>query len=214
MKRMIALLMALAMCLVLCACGSSAATQETEEPEVTEATEPPMLQIGEAATTDKAELVIQSVEFADYVRGSSDDLFLPVSAAESSNGDYVPKDGNVFVCVSFSVENTGKQTLRSTSYFQLSVDYNDGYTYEFTRDHCVRTDDSFYAWRGYTGVIDLEPLSDPQTYRCYVEVPVEIRDNTEAPLLIRVVLASTAGDINEGAYFPDKGDVEFLYKIR
>lgn len=195
MKKMIALLMALLVCLSLCACGGGNSVSETTEP--TEATEPSIVKfaVGETASTEVIEFTLNSVEFADHLSLTPGDEYLTPISADASGG-LIPNDGKIFVCFSFTVKNIGKVKLGTTAYNTLSLVYSDGYTFEVDPYNTfVRTDDNFYLLQRMNGLLSLDVLSDAQTYRGYIQVPTEVMEHTEEPLELKINLQKDEDDV-------------------
>lgn len=139
MKKFIALILALVLCLSLCACGGGNNT-----PETTEATEPSIVKfaVGETASTEVIEFTLDSVEFADHLSLTPGDEYLTPIAADASGG-LIPNEGKIFACFSFTVKNIGKVELWSTAYRAMNLVYSDGYTFEVDlSNNAVRTDSS------------------------------------------------------------------------
>ena len=192
MKKIISALLALVLCLSLCACGGGNNT-----PETTEATEPSIVKfaVGETASTEVIEFTLDSVEFADHLSLTPGDEYLTPIAADASGG-LIPNEGKIFVCFSFTVKNIGKVELDSTAYRTMNLVYSDGYTFEVDlSNNAVRTDNDIYLYRQWTGVLSLDVLSDAQTYRVYVQVPEEVMKNTAEPLDLVISLQKDEDDV-------------------
>ena len=100
MKQTISLLLALVMCLSLCACGGGT-------PETTEATELPTepvakLTLGETASTDLAEFTLENSQFTYYVSNNSSNYVEPT---ETPNPMFAASIGHCYVSVTFTITN-------------------------------------------------------------------------------------------------------------
>ena len=95
MKKGIALLLALAMCLSLCACGGAAASKETVA----------KLALGETASTDITEFTLEDAEFAYYLHNTVDNDYLKATDTSDSRNPYVAKVGTCYVSVTFTLTN-------------------------------------------------------------------------------------------------------------
>lgn len=203
MKKTLALILAIALCLSLCACsgnGGQETTATTEgSSETTAATTattaapteaaPAMYQIGDTARTDIVEVVLNDVSFADTYS---------VCTAQ---------EGYTFIVVNYSIKNIGKTELgffptfhRSRSIIPSSivgVDYNDGYI--FYVDDVVGSDGQTYYYSVFadpddTDLDDLKPLSEAVTFEAAICVPNQVIEDTAAPLLIKFNLLNEAGE--------------------
>ena len=198
MKKALSLLLALVMCLSLCACGGDK-TNETSNKASNETTTPPTEEviqnkIGDAVSTDIVEVILTNVTY------------------EARFNDVTPKDGYSFVVIEFSMKNVGKNDLKhfpsvngGSSVIPGSivwVDYNDGYTFAF--DDVVgkdgqNYDDSCFDFPN-TYISDLKPLSDAVAFKIAICVPNEVVENTAAPLAIKFNLMNAAGETEVASY--------------
>lgn len=219
MRTTISLLLALVMCLSLCACGDGKVTSPTEAPAketqalTTEATEAPtdpivILTVGETASTKVLEFTLDSFTFTDKLDTSGDENYLaPIE--ENAYITRVPEEGKTFVSFSFSIKNIGKEELSILAYSTMKLVYSDGYTFEIdSNNHVVRTDDSYYTKSGRTGLLSPEVLAEAQTYRGYFEVPMEVTENADAPLSFVIELQTDEGPVGFGMR------TEFIYELR
>ena len=185
MKKVLSLLLALVMCLSLCACGGDASGGGIGGGTTT-------YKIYDTASTDAVEVKLKSVSYEDeyYIKGKS---------------DAVPANGYTFVVIEFSVKNIGKTDL---DYFPLPsgnytyipgaivcVDYNDGYTFwlDDVKGKNGVTYDENDLYTNYPTLNELKPLGETATYKVAICVPYEVVDNTEAPLLIKFYLVKANG---------------------
>lgn len=216
MRTTISLLLALVMCLSLCACGDGKVTSTTEAPTTetqaptTESTTEPIviLTVGETASTKVLEFTLDSFTFTDKLDTSGDENYLtPIE--EHAHITRVPKEGKTFVSFSFSIKNIGKEELSTLAFSTMKLVYSDGYTFEIDPNNgVVRTDDSYYTRNGRTGFLSPEVLAEAQTYRGYFEVPLEVTENVDAPLLFTVELQMDEGPVGFAIR------KEFIYELR
>ena len=185
MKKVLALLLAIALVLSLAACGGGSSSGNTSENTTTEATET-VYSIGDTAKTDVAEVAVTKVEFAD------------------SYNDCYPDDGYQFACVTFTFKNIGKNTIpridKPTDGWTKVlcsipfVDYNNGYCFYVgdvkTKNHNYM--DSLFQ-SNQTLVDSLAPLSNAVNCTSAIYVPNEVATNTSAPLLIKVMVPKSEG---------------------
>lgn len=189
MKKMCILILSVVMGISLCACGK---TTTAEKGIVSN-------EIGDAVSTDAAELVLLNVSYEDTF------------------GSVTPKEGYSFVVVDYTLKNIGKTDF---GYFLtatggrsmcmesiVSIDYNDGYI--FYVDDVEGADGKnydknyMYQMSDYLYIRDLKPLSDAVTVQAAICVPNEVIENTDAPLLIKFNLLNA-----------NEEDVTAVYSIR
>ena len=136
MKKAISLLLALVLCLSLCACGGGNDTPETTEATqapTTEATEVPTepsvkLELGDSAITDIAGLKLDSSEFCYYMEDTLDASYL--TPTDEANDYYAASVGYCYVAMTFTISNIDRGgSMNVGGMFDewnilLSVNYN------------------------------------------------------------------------------------------
>ncbi|MBQ9968757.1 MAG: hypothetical protein IJO88_08555 [Oscillospiraceae bacterium] len=198
MKKAIALILALLLCLSLVACSGN---EQEERPATVPAIDveveetPVLYQIGDTVSTDIIELVLLDVAYT------------------ASYGICTPKDGNSFIVTTFSLKNIGKTDLGFFPAFNgsesicpdaiVGVDYDDGYIFYAGdvdgNDGQVYQDSVFVNPDGRY-LSDLKPLSEAETFEVAICVPNQVVENTEAPLLIKFNLLNSADETMVAAY--------------
>ena len=115
MKKAISLLLALVMCLSLCACGGGNSdtpdtpdTTEATQASTAEATQAPAepsakLALGESAITDIAGLKLDSSEFCYYMEDTLDETYL--TPTDEANDYYAASVGYCYVAMTFTISN-------------------------------------------------------------------------------------------------------------
>ena len=226
MKKAISLLLALVMCLSLCACGGgNDATQTPETP--TEATESTTLGLGDTFGTDNVECVINEITWftSEEYKGVSDsnDRFAIVDGKTAIiQGDYLTIDtanlfpgyhvwgitgiakdkvsDNSFLCVKYSLQNIGKEVVDcgmesdgfmgmiSVPYGTIEVIYDDGYTFNFG-------DDDFGKYVGFTTTLTV--LGDPVEEVMIINLPNQVLENADKPLMLKITLPTANGETEE-----------------
>lgn len=203
MKKLLALLLAAAMLLSLCACGSSGAPEKNMEDisdedweaaadaledmyEETEGTTEPgekIYELGETIVSwdGMVELTIDSFCFSDY---KTSDSVLP---AESGGYYDTAKEEMTFFLYTATFTLVGE--TKGTYYMNLSnieVDYNDGYEFRSHLTSC-RVFEEGERVEGVTNIIEIEPLvgTKVRELRGYIEVPEVIETDTEGALLLK-----------------------------
>lgn len=197
MKKAISLLLALVLCLSLCACGgSNTDTPETTQAPTTEVTETPTeapteainaVNVGEKLVGDNLEITVKSIEFADLL---GKDNTTRVFERDVSWDD--PGDGKVYAIIKFDYTNLAKQEVDMVRDVKITVVYRDGYefaSFDETKAY-IFEDDINGVFRqccldtgGY--VMKLSPLTSGSFF---IAIPVAemVSTDTESPIQIKV----------------------------
>ena len=195
MKKFISMLLVGIICVSLCACGGN--DTETTEPKEDENM---ALEIGDTYTSDSVEFTLEQFEMAEKLSNTMDDSFLlPDVVSEYDSVDttpYLAEDGNVMVSYSHTINNVGKEEI-DTVLWTIELDYNDGYTYESeTLDNDAFLSDD--EWKTTTAGRKIAPLATKES-RGFLEVPLEVSENTEAPLKVNVHIFTVTENKEETA---------------
>ena len=195
MKKTISLLLALVLCLSLCACGGESNTPETTEATqapTTEATEAPTeatnsVSVGEKLTGDNLEITVKSVEFADLLGKDNTTRVFERDVSWDN-----PGDGKVYAIIKFDYTNLAKQEVDMVRDVKITVVYKDGYefvSFDETKAY-IFEDDINGVFRqccldtgGY--VMELSPLTNGSFF---IAIPVAemVSTDTESPIQIKV----------------------------
>ena len=183
---------------VVFVCAGSKFYVKGTEPEKEPVTE---LSVGETAKTDKVELTVTDVYFADLL---SIYTYTPID----SGSGFAPSDDNVYVCIRFNIKNMGKETLEWKDFCDFEIDYNNGYifpSYNGSRySYMVKPDGTDYvkfAENSSQGSIEFLPLSGDDVLMI-IETSKMLEEDTESPLQVRIVLPSSVAE------------KEFVYNVR
>lgn len=199
MKKVIFLLLALVMCLSLCACGGNSNTPETTEATqtpTTEATQAPTTEATEAPTEPETiELVIgETYSFPAFdITITGFDFTEKATFPDGDGFNLLPQNGYVTANLYYDVKYTGKSTYYSSYLSPAFIDYNDGYM--FTLETFYYYDSGVDAWLN-SG--DIDPLTPEFSCKACFFVPLEVSENTDAPLFVKFVI----------------GDNEAIYTVR
>ena len=191
MKKAISLLLALVMCLSLCACGGG-----NDTPEKTEATQAPTTEATEAPTEPEAiELVIgETYSFPAFdITITGFDFTEKATFPEGGSFSLRPQDGYVTANLYYDVKYTGKATYYSSYLSPAYIDYNDGYM--FSLETFYYYDSGVDAWLN-SG--DIDPLTPEFPCKACFFVPLEVSENTSATLFVKFMI----------------GDTEAIYTVR
>lgn len=198
MKKTISLLLALALCLSLCACGGEDPATEapaTEAPATeaptTVATEPaPVIyNLGDVIETELFKITPGFTGYAYELNNVCDENYLTlegITGSKDSNPYYVGDEGKTQMYGDILVEYIGSEKSDVSLTVTMSVDYDNGYIFQgddISASHCITPDD----WTSY-GAMVFEPLSAETTriYRYCVKVPTQVEENKDKPLLVTI----------------------------
>ena len=198
MKKMICMLLALAMMFTFAACGAETEAPEENVPEEI-VPEEVFYSLGDTVSTESIEFTLDEFDFHKCLSNVGDGDYLnPLSEDDiwyNSKNPYYADDEHIMVRISFTYKNIGKTTIdpiSGLSSYVFSLEYSDGYTFgEFGT--ASKNSDGQYASMG-----DIEPLSNAVNGRGAVKVPIVVMENTEEPIVLIVKLDGQ----------------EFKYKIR
>lgn len=188
MKKTISLLLALVLCLSLCACGGGQAT----------GTKSSELKIGDTAKGQLFDVTIQSVEPVEKIEnGFVRHMWSP--AEQTYYQDITAEEGYSIVKITYSYSYNGKEAGEFG--FDLTLDYDDGYTFDGLGGHALPAIDSGakIGFEEYydTGVQGSFAIDDPLTFKGaeafkYFIVNNEVLSNTDKPLVLKVSIPSSA----------------------
>lgn len=144
MKKALSLILALALCLGLCACGNKEAaatpTQATEaapaEPAV------PKLTLGETASTDLVDFTLLNADFTIYASATNNSTYLAPTEDKTMYGASI---GQTLMIPAFTMTNkdrAGSISVTSNAWpFDWTVNYNDAeypvYGFDLNFDHAA-----------------------------------------------------------------------------
>lgn len=195
MKKTLSLLLALLMCLSLCACGdgndtpvTNAPADATQAPEP-EATEPPAEEIvhklGDVIETDLFKITPSFTGYAYELANWPDENFMTPAGQFSGTSPYSANDGKTAMYGEVQIEYIGNEKSDVSLNMSISVDYDNGYLFQgadVDMGNCVSIDGD---WQ-YDGQMNFEPLSNYNTriLRYCVEVPEQVETNADKSLLV------------------------------
>jgi len=196
MKKTISLLLALALCLSLCACGGDNDVPETEAP-VAEATEAPITEVpeepaaetiytlGDVIETDLFQITPSFTGYAFELANWPDENFMTPAGKFSGTSAYSASEGKTAMYGEVQIAYIGNEKSDVSLNLGISVDYDNGYIFQgadVDMGNCVSIDGD---WQ-YNGQMTFEPLSDHNTriLRYCVEVPQQVETNADKSLLV------------------------------
>ena len=185
MKRLLAIMLTLVLCLSLCSCGGKEEAESTTETSV-ENTK--IYNVGETITTEQVEFTILKFGFYNCLSNFGDESFLTPIEENDEDAELYYVDDNPFnvddehIMLQFEYEykNIGKEKFNEIDTF--SLEYSDGYVFDDVEGTGQAKDGSF------CGLGDIEPLSDKVYARAEVKLPKEVMENESEPIIIKVNL--------------------------
>lgn len=204
MKKAISLLLALVVCLSLCACGDSNSnatdTPETQAPAneepadetqapANEEPEPPaedtIYKLGDAIETDLFKITPSFTGYAYELANWPDENFMTPAGQFSGTSPYSANEGKTAMYGEVQIEYIGNEKSDVSLNMSISVDYDNGYIFQgadVDMGNCVSIDGD---WQ-YDGQMTFEPLSNYNTriLRYCVEVPEQVETNADKSLLV------------------------------
>jgi len=220
MKKALSLLLALVLCLSLCACGGGNGTPETEA--LIESSE---LKVGDTATGQLFDFTIQSVEAVDKIEnGFVKHIWSPVE--NTTYQDITAEDGYTIVKITYSYRYKGKEN--GDFKFELSLDYDDGYTFDGFGGHVLPSLDNTIkvGFEEYydTGALGSFSVDDPLNFTGgeglkYIVVNNEVLSNTDKTLVLKVGIPTSAwayitNEWGYGELSPQSEPETFIYNLR
>lgn len=202
MKKLAVLMLALAVCMSLCACGGSeeavpaetenvteAATEAATE-EVTEApTEPTKIyHFGEPIETEMFMITPSFDGFAEELGNWPDENFLTPDGKISGGNPFKADEEKVMMYFSAVVEYVGDSKQNETVAIGGSVDFDNGYIFPLDSYDCGFTVDMDDVDWKYSNIMSFEPLSSKTTryFRFCFEVPTQLETETDKPLVVKL----------------------------
>ena len=202
MKRAITLLMALVMCLSLCACGGSEPTgssTSTESSPTQEVDKTPTYSMGECVETVSAKLTLNNATLAIALNNTMNDTYLEpkeYSANEDSDNPYVANDGAVLVYYDVMLAAIGRSTVDIRGVDFTAVEYN-GKVYTPDYDTCKIS----------TGASNILLLSgEEKRVKGYFEIPVNADLNSDFKLIFSL---PNGADSRESFTFSVDGNFDY-----
>lgn len=187
MKRLLCLLTALCLLFCLAACGSTESTGEASPTAAPEDTTPAK-NLGERVETDILDVLLVNAEFTIKLNSSgtysssggshlNDEYFTAeeYDPAEDAGLAYIAPKGHTYVAIEFKAKNLDRASV-SFGERMFAVEYN-GETYKDLRTvyGCAKVDTDRY-WSEYKYSNILMMAGEEKSYRCYVDIPVDVAD--------------------------------------
>lgn len=200
MKKVLPLILALVMCLSLCACGSS----NSDSPETTEAptAEVTIYKLGDVIETELFRITPYFTGYAKELANWPDENYMTPAGKISGTTPYAAGDEKTVMYGQIDVEYIGNEKSNVPLKINISVDYDNGYIFDAVHiGNCVSVDGD---WE-YNGEMSFEPLSSSTTrvVRYCVEVPEQVESAADKSLLVTIF-------VNDEAFVYDFRSTEVL----
>ena len=208
MKKALSLLLALVMCLSLCACGGGSDTPKTSEAPTTEATKPiaeeTIYKLGDVIETNLFKITPAFTGYAKELANWPDENYMTPAGKISGTTPYAAGEEKTVMYGQIDVEYIGNEKSNVPLKISISVDYDNGYIFDGSAVHignCVSVDGD---WE-YNGEMSFEPLSSSTTrvVRYCVEVPEQVESAADKSLLVTIF-------VNDEAFVYDFRSAEVL----
>ncbi len=183
--------------------GTPSGGGEDSTPDETSSSDGQVFHLGDTVTTGDLELTLTKFEYGEILDNTSatnnirnENYLLPLPDDEIGRYEalkqytpgaitYEASDGHILISFAIEVKSFSKTALNLRYIFdRIDIDYNNGYTFEYTPGLQVNIDDS---WENPDG--EIEPLNNKiYEFRGYAEVPEEVMTNTENSLNVNIYL--------------------------
>ena len=191
MKKIMALILALVLCLSLYACGGNDASDAPGK-----ASE---LKIGDTASGELFDVTLLSVEEVDKIEnGYVWHMWSP--AEKTTYQDITAEEGYTIVKISYSYTYKGKETGEFG--FGLMLDYDDGYTFDSLGGHALPAIDYSKSRVGFeeyyeTGELGIFAVSDPLNFNGgegikYMIVNDQVLSDVDKPFVLKFDIPTSA----------------------
>lgn len=200
MKKLLALMLAAALALSLVSCGGGNDTPNNGGNTTPEEPKDTLLKVGDTAQGQMFDVTVKSVEYIDSIpNGFLLDMWSP--AVKQTYQDVTAEEGFTIVKITYSFTYNGKDT--GEFYFGLTLDYDDGYTFNGLGEHAlpaVTTGQKVGFEEKYvTGEKTHFSVSDPLTYKGdegvkYIIVNDEVISNTDKPFVLKIDVPTSMWD--------------------
>lgn len=179
MKKWLSIVLALSLCLSLCACSIDLSGTENDSPTVQQAEFGDVVMMGDMELVMSGDILTATQVNSDT---SCHNAFMTTDLSVGNSVD-IASDGYILVVISYTIKNVGKE---KTVFAELAgLNYNDGYIYD-AKEQYFSMSDPTYSWTLFTSSgVYVNPLTTLEC-KAYLSVPEEVFSNTEAPLKLTI----------------------------
>jgi hypothetical protein len=197
MKKTISLLLALVLCLSLCACGGGSDAPATKAPEKSSE-----LNVGDTATGQLFDITIQSVEPIEKIEnGYVWHMWSPEE--KTTYQDITAEEGYTIFKIVYSYKYTGKESGEFC--FELSLDYDNGYTFDGLGGHALPAIDNSTTKLGFEESYEIGAwdcfiyIDDPLSFEGreiveYIIVNDQVLSNTDKAFVLKIDVPTSPWD--------------------
>lgn len=211
MKKALSLILALMLCLTLCACGGEKNENTDTKNSESLAPEDAILNVSDIAKGKICNVTVTAAEYVDVIEdGYKEDLW--GYGGEIKYQDVVANEGYSILKISYKLDYTGKEKGLSTIDFE--IDYDDGYIFSGHDGHGSPTIGGLtsgftksYTFRSNITIDVDDPLTFQNTSGCvYIFVNEEVKNNTAKPCVLRITMPTSLTS--------DSEEETFTYNLR
>ena len=199
MKKLIALLLAIILCVSLCACSKADDDKKQSEDTVSVDTD---------VETDIIRLTITNAQLAiklndsDYDYKISEDYFNAekYDSSKHAGADYVAPKGHTYVAIEFRVKNLDRAPVTFEATDFITVKYA-GEEYKESINYGCRSEDG-YVWEKFNKNVSTLTVDVEETiyYRGYIDIPTDA-ESLDDDFYLTVTLPNSKDETEDFVYF-------------
>lgn len=203
MKKLVALVLVAVLCFSFAACGKNSSDVQSKETDTNSSatqftTDNVMYSFGDTITTANGMFEFTPVfeGFAETLANWPDKDYMTPEGKISGSTPYEASEGKVMMYFSGTINYTGDSKTNVVFDYDFTVDYDNGYLFEFVKGEAFNSGKGYHSGCGVTNDIQsgkwtyktssvFEPLSSNKTrfVRFCIEVPEQLEKNTEKVII-------------------------------
>lgn len=193
MKKLITVLLAIIMCVSLCACESNETINET------------IYQVADTVQSDLVKFTLEHAQLAieldsrtgTNIESNYENYMVPKEYVAGSRSPFVANTGHILISITYTAENIGRSSVEFDGTFNptfVTVEYNgEEYTPE-THYGCKKISSGKWV-SDESGNTLLLATGDTATRRCYVDIPVEPAEDES--VFVTFSLPNSSGETDD-----------------
>lgn len=218
MKKALSLLLALALCLSLVACGGDS----TKEPDgattaPTEGENIPVSKLGETIESDILRITLTNAQFTIKLNSSASGTLDQIQSGQTTLSDkyftaeeydpnkhsgsaYVAAKGHTYIAIEYKAENLDRASVNFDGSFNvpfITVEYG-GNTYPGKTTYGCSSENGF-KWVRYQSQNILLLAGEQEYYRCYIDIPTDV-SNLDDDFTLVFSLPNSSGKVTKFKY--------------